>query len=363
MSSALWVACAIAISGCVHTEQATERVDPCPSAIPEYVEGDLGPSNGAQVERVCIVGAKPRAAVALRDLVKEREGATLDALAVRQDIHTLVESGLISDVRVIALRIKNRRAVTLLYAVKEYARLADVIVEGNPTADVWQVIAQPYLFEASGRPFSTPKFRRLLGLLAEAYANAGYPHAKVASEVEPLEQGEVRVRVKIYEGAQSLVRAVRVEGAVRMSEIELLKGLSTEVGKSYSAEALERDAALMAERYFERGMINAAVLPVPIPETDGTDWVAMTFKIHEGDVFRVGDVKMIGLSLGSEPQTLKKIEMGPGEVFSRSSFARDIKLVESRVVSKGGNIEVVPRLDQHPALKTVDITYSVEVKP
>lgn len=308
---------------------------------------------GRVVERVCLLGASEDGALKLRERVAPREGATLDAEFVANDLQALFATGLLRDARALAVPSGDRGAV-LVYVVAEEALVARVDLTGAsaPMEPLLRDVAQ------LGRRASAFELTRMTAVMRELYARRGHPRASVEARATPSGPGEVLLSVAIDEGPALTLRAVRVVGHRRVPEKELRARLAAKPGALWHGDATADEVALTT-LYLDRGMVQASVsAEVSEPGADGN--VDVTFTISEGEVFRVGKVTLAGHALGEAAKLLGQLETKPGVVLSRSAVQRDLERLRLLAFKRGEKIAVTPVSNVDLDARRVDLELQVE---
>jgi outer membrane protein insertion porin family len=360
LASALTLSCATTTAApkpTPETPPALPTVAVCPTKAPiPFTEA--GSSAGAKVEKVCLVGASEDSYLKLHELVAPREGTTLDPDAVRTDIETMFQQGLLKDVVVLAQPLASQ-GVMLIYVVTEYDTITSVDFSGV------SVVTRDQLAELAHTGIQASPF--VLKTLAETvealYAGLGYSQAKVGFELKPVSAGKSALTLKVEEGAQVKVASISFEGAKQLGEVELRKVIKTTIGSPYLEEFAQRDVIALTTLYFDHGMVNVAIQNAARPLAVPPGAVALVFEVKEGDVFRLGKVSLTGFSLGVEKDLLKNMEAKPKSVFSRSALQRDMERLRARAQLQGHTVEIVPLTSIDAEKKVIDVAFELQKKP
>jgi outer membrane protein insertion porin family len=326
----------------------------CPKQLPAFTERAI--PFGANVARVCLVGATEDDYLRLHEFVAPREGLPLTAEAVRADIEGLHAMGFVKDVIVVAEPLDEKQ-VALIYAVAQYDRVSAVKLEGA------KVLTLPELEDLAKRGLpANPALARAIEVgVRELYEQKGYAHAEVDVRVTTLGQGNAALTVTVNEGPRVTISAITFAGAKQVSAAELRRAVSSAVGAVYSREAVDRDALALLAVYFDRGMVNARVDSEEPREVRGA--IELTFTIIEGDVFRVGKVALKGTPLGPEKDVLKSLMTRPGFVFSRAVVRADLERLRELGRRRGLQLEVTPLTEIKAEAQRIDLTFELEARP
>jgi outer membrane protein insertion porin family len=310
------------------------------------------------VEKVCLVGASEDTYLRLHELVAPREGAPLDASAVRADVEALFELGMLRDVVAVAQPLPSK-GVMLSYLVTEYDWISEVYFTGASavkTSELEQV--------AHAGLKASPFVLRSLGEQVKAvYAGLGYTHAKTVPVLKSASGGNAILTFEIEEGPHVTVAAITFEGARQVGDAELRKALLSVVGSSYLEDVVQRDTFSLTGLYFDHGFVNVAVDVSTRPAARPEGAVELVFKVVEGDLFHLGKLSLSGYSLGAEKDVLKNVESKPKSVFSRSALQRDMERIRERAKQRGLVVEVTPLTTVDAEKKIIDVTFELEKKP
>lgn len=149
------------------------------------------------------------------------------------------------------------------------------------------------------------------------FRKKGYEFATVGPYT--YEQGVLTISIK---AGKRLV--VRFEGNSRISDDDLADVIDFSQSKGVEEEVVDENASRILKEYHKRGYPNAQVAPV-IADTD--DSKEVVFFIHEGDRYRVGEVKIRSTTqaVGEEIiERLKRImENREGELFNPDNTVSD----------------------------------------
>ncbi len=355
---------AVLLAGCATTTATVKPVEekkalpPAPLACPpaDVAVAQGAPALGAMVEKVCLVGASEDGYLRMHELVAPREGAPLDADAVRADIEALFAQGQLKDVVVVAQPLESK-GVMLSYLVSEYEWITQVDFTGVSAVKVDDFSALAH----SGVRASPYVLKTLTATVKALYAGLGYPQAKVEPTLSSLGGGNASLLLEVVEGPQVKVRAISFEGVKQVKEPELRKALKVELGAPYLADLVERDGLALTAVYFDHGMINVAITTQTRARSVGE--LEVVFQVKEGDVFRMGKVSLTGFPVGAQKDVLKGLEAKPKSVFSRSVLQRDMERIRSRARQRGFSVEITPLTTVDADQKIIDVVFELEKKP
>ena len=124
-------------------------------------------------------------------------------------------------------------------------------------------------------------------------------------------------------------------------------------------QKVERATMAVTAVLLDKGMISARVdRQNAEPDKDGN--TPLTFVIEEGDVFRIGNIKLGKLAAADEKALLAKLKSKPKQVFNRSVLMDDVKTLTDTFAARGQKVDILPRTDVDGKKKTLDVTLDVE---
>lgn len=329
----------------------------CPPAppTPDATPGKIESVAGKRIAKMCLFGVDGDARTQAQKALRSHEADPLDLERVREDIGALLKTGVVDDVAISAIPVENE--IVLVYTLKERPRISEVAFEGA------------HVFEKEGltgkiamekhRPLVMAEVHDLIAAMKEEYGRRGYRSAKVDAKLENTGPGLVKLKFVVAEGPQWKIGKVTFKGTKAVPEKDLKKAAGLEEGTPFDDEKIERAGMMLSSVYFDRGMINAHVdRQVGEPDKDGN--TPLTFAIEEGDVFRIGTIKLGKLASADEKALLAKLKSKPKAVFSRTTLVDDVKTLTETFAARGQKVDVMPRTDVDAKKKTLDVTLDVE---
>jgi outer membrane protein assembly factor BamA len=314
--------------------------------------------DGKVVERVCVIGATltPEGQAEVTKAIVTKPGDKIDANKVRDDITALVKLQLLDDVSVFAEPVGDK-GVVLVYDVKERPRIAEVVFEGAQVMNQAGLAGKIPLEKK--RPLDRSEVRALVNALRDEYSHRGYGGAKVDAVIEPAPNGTVRVRFVIVEGPQWKLTKVVFKGAQKIKEADLKKAADLLEGTAFDDEKVEKAALALSALYFDRGLLEVRIDdPKKDAATDGA--VTLTFNITEGEVYKVGTIKIGKLGEKLDKELQAKMKTKPKAVFDRSVLLADVERIKETFKAKNQKVEVLPRTELDSKTHTVNLLLDVE---
>lgn len=137
-------------------------------------------------------------------------------------------------------------------------------------------------------------------------------HVSIDSVERDEKSNEVRIRLMVQEGPQTVVRALSFSGQELIAEKELRKGLRLFEEAPYNPNLLEVDRYILFNKFFEKGYLQASV--VCNVEIDSTE-VALSWHIKPGEPVRIDAVSLEGNVKVKNTLIRRELRFEKGEYF------------------------------------------------
>lgn len=302
----------------------------------------------------------------IRINISSKVGEPLSAETVRRDIKNLYKLGFFEDVSAEVER--TPEGLVLIYNVKEKPVVVDVRVRGNKkikNKDITKVIEVK-----EGKIIELEKVKMSAEAIKKLYLDKGFVAAEVNYEIEPKGEDTVGVTFEVKEGSKAYVKEVVFIGNKALSTKKLKDVLAVKpkwfltfiTGRGlYKQEELERDSERIRELYLDNGYIDAKVSKPEIEYNEKRKGFVVTYRIEEGNQYKVGDIKLKGDLIKPEGELMKLFGLKTGKPFSRSVLAGDISKLTTFYGDRGyafANVSPDFKVDKDKL--TVNITYNIE---
>lgn len=265
-------------------------------------------------------------------------GDVLDATSIQQIARALYRTGFFDDIRL------ARDGDVLVITVKERPAIDSISVDGNKsikTEDLLKGLSEQGL--AEGEIFKRATLERMELELTRQYMAQGRYGAKIEATERDLPRNRVAISINVTEGSPAGIRHINIVGNEVFSDQELLDnfelslpGMMSFYSKNdkYAREKLAGDLEKLESYYKDRGYVNFSIESTDVSISPKKDEVYITINIHEGEMYRVGDVDLVGELHDVPPQALRSmIGVRTGEVFSRAA----VTATEDRLTKVLGN--------------------------
>ncbi|GAB3332082.1 outer membrane protein assembly factor BamA [Bordetella tumulicola] len=280
-------------------------------------------------------------------------------------VRRLYGTGYFSDVNI---RTDNNVVVV---AVQERPTIASVTFAGMrefDSAAITKSLMQVGFGE--GRVFDQSMLERAEFELKEQYLGKGKYGVEVTSTVTPLPRNRVGVSFDVFEGEVAKIREINIVGNKAFSEGDLqdLFQLSTPGWLTwytntdkYSREKLEGDIESLRSFYLDQGYLEFSVEPPQVTISPDRKDIYITITLHEGEPYKVRNVKLAGNLLGLDSEIRKLVQVKEGETFSAAQANDSSKAITDYLGDLGyafANVNPNPTLDR--AKHEADITFYVD---
>jgi len=220
----------------------------------------------------------------------------------------------------------------------------------------------PLLQNAAGRMEGQQYLRSALTVQAEKdllpiYLQRGYLKAAFA-DAQPtivLERGQdvsVDVTFAVSPGLQYKASEVQFSGAKAFPSDRLRELVHQQLGQPANAVQLEDDIASIKKLYGTRGYMDASVRPTPEMD-DAQSTVKYVLEVHEGEVFKMGELDIRGIDNRSAAQVVEAWKLQNGDTYDSSYYEGFLKHIDQ--VLPGGPWRITVHETPDEKDKTVDV--------
>lgn len=282
-----------------------------------------------------------------------------------ESIRALYNTGFFKDVQiraegnVLVVRVEERPAISQLefIGIKEFDK--DTLRRSLRGVGV-----------AEARYYDKSLIDRAEQELKRQYVSRGYYAAHVQTTVTPVDANRVAVTFTVDEGPVAKIRQINIVGNKAFSEGDLRDEmqLSTPNWLSwytkndlYSKQKLTADLEALRSFYLDRGYLEFAIESTQVSITPDKKDIYLTLNIHEGEQYKVSDIKLTGELLSKQAEMEKLIKLKPGDVFSSTKLSATTKAITDLLGTYGyafATINPQPQIDQKS--RTVALTLVVD---
>jgi len=323
-------------------------------AVEPFVVKDIRVEGVQRVEPGTVFGYLP---VKVGETFTDEKGA--------ESIRALYNTGFFKDVQiraegdVLVVRVEERPAISQLEFIgfKEFDK--DALRRTLRGVGV-----------AEARYYDKSLIDRAEQEIKRQYVSRGYYAAEVSTTVTPVDANRVSITFTVDEGPTAKIRQINIVGNKAFSEGDLRDEmqLSTPNWLSwytkndlYSKQKLTADLEALRSFYLDRGYLEFAIESTQVSITPDKKDIYLTLNIHEGEQYKVSDIKLTGELLSKQAEMEKLIKLKPGDVFSSAKLSATTKSITDLLGTYGyafATINPQPQIDQKD--RTVALTLVVD---
>jgi len=294
-------------------------------------------------------------------------GDSIDSVRIGEAIRALYGQNLFDDIEM------RREEDTLVIVVKERPSIENFTIDGNKdikTEDLMESLRNVGL--ARGRTFDQSVLDNVEMFLREQYYDRGKYGVEIKTTVVDRPNNTVRISVDVKEGDRAKIRQVNIVGNESFSEKEIRADFTLDTANwlswirqddRYAKESLEGDLEVLRSFYMDRGYADFRIESTQVAISPNKKDIFVTINVHEGEVYTISDVKIVGEMVVNEAKLRSLIFTKPGAVFNQNVLTRSAEFMQFRLGEEGyanAEIEPVPELD-HEA-KEAAITFYLNPK-
>lgn len=322
------------------TGQITDRPlnQPAPSAVPPTPANSNDPLAGLKVDRFEVVGNTSVASDTIRVYLGVSPGEPYDPAAIQRNFLNLWQTGLFDDIKIDADK-SPEGGVVVKVTVKERPRIGSVEYRGNKdlaTNKITEALEKDKIDLHVGSTIDQTLINRASESIKHAYVENGYEDPSVQSSIEELagDPGERKIVFNINEGVKAKVASIEFTGNKRFSS-RRLRSVMKEVKTNniiswirkknlYIPSKLDEDLENLKNYYEDYGYFNVRFDDpqiVTVGKNTKKPRVKIVIPVHEGQVYRMGDVSVSGNTVFTNQQIIGDWPVKKGEVIRRKPIA------------------------------------------
>src|SRR6201995_2033439 len=293
-----------------------------------------------------VVGNRRVEIETIRSYFHAGPGGTLSGPAIDDGLKALIETGLFSDVRI------SRAGARVIVTVVENPVINRVAFEGNKKVKDEQLSA-----EVQSKPrgtLSRPMVQSDAQRIAEIYRRSGRYDVRVNPEI--IEQPNNRVDLIFYSAA-------RLKDIIKTHESNFLSFLGG--NDVYDPDRVESDRDLIRRYYLKHGFADVQVVAALTEYDPDKKGFLVTFKIEEGQQYRVASVNFTSSIANFDGNTLASFSQGyVGSLYNAEALEKLVENMQIEASRRGYAFAIVkPRGDRNFEQHTVSITFSIDEGP
>jgi outer membrane protein insertion porin family len=292
-------------------------------------------------------------------------GDHLDGSRIGEAMRALYATGFFRDVEL------RRDGNTLLVVVVERPSIGKFELKGNKdikTEDLQKSLRNVGL--ATGKTFDRSVLDEVKQYLTDQYFSRGKYAVRVDTKITDLPGNKVDIVVDIKEGKRAKIEQINIVGDTKFKEKDILQTFELKTPNwlswykqddRYSRESLTGDLEKLRSYYMDRGYANFQIESTQVTIAPEKDDMYITVNVNEGEVFKVGEIKLAGTMVVPEEQLRRLLLIRPGDTYSRKLITSTQQLMSYRLGVDGyafAKIDPVPNADN--VHKTVALTFFIE---
>lgn len=317
-----------------------------------------------KIKSITITGNERVEEDALKALLSIEKGEPYSPSAIRDDIKSLFDSGLLEDVQVDVKDTPEGKEVTFI--VKERPLVRDIIFLGSKkfkTEELMGIIELEPNFS-----LSPSALKKDLNRIKEFYKGEGHYSPKVDYKLEELKENRVVVIFNIEEGKKLMIKKISFQGNKVFKDKKLKKviqtreknlfSLITQAG-TYKKNVLEIDLKRLTVFYLDNGYIEVQVGEPLVTSND--KWIYITIPLAEGPQYKVGDIGLQGDFKDGKKELLSRVNLNKGQTFKRNILEEDIEDLTTYFADQGyAFAHVAPLTEIDKKNKIVHLSFDID---
>ncbi|HKV64892.1 MAG TPA: outer membrane protein assembly factor BamA, partial [Rhodanobacteraceae bacterium] len=320
------------------------------------------------VSDIRIEGLQRIAAGTVLSYLPIEPGQTMTDATAQKAIKALFKTGFFNNVEL------EQQGSILVVKVQERPSIASLTVRGNKDIKSDQLLkGLKSAGLAEGQTFDRLTLDQVQQQLVSQYNDRGKYNVSIEPHVTNLDRNRVAIDIEIHEGKAAKIQEINVVGNHTYTDSEILKDWESGTpnwtswysnNDQYSREKLSGDLTKLSSYYLDRGYADFNINSAQVTISPDKRNIYIAAGIHEGDIFKISDIHLLGTLVLPEDALRKVLRIKPGEVFDRHSIelsADAITDVLSNIGYAFAKVSPVPKVDEQN--HTVDLTFYVEPGP
>jgi outer membrane protein insertion porin family len=324
------------------------------------------PAAAQNVNSIVVEGNRRVEVETIRSYFRPGPGGRLTQAEIDDGLKALIETGLFQDVKI------NQAGGRLVVTVVENPVIARIAFEGNKKIKDEQLSA-----EIQSKPrgtLSRPMVQSDAQRIAEIYRRSGRYDVRVTPEIIEQPNNRVDLIFTIAEGAKTGVKSVefignnayssyRLRDVIKTHESNLLSFLGG--GDVYDPDRVEADRDLIRRFYLKHGFADVQVVAALTEYDPEKKGFLVTFKIEEGQQYRVASVNFQSSITTLDPNSLRSFSrVSVGSLYNAEALEKSVEEMQIEASRRGYAFAIVrPRGDRNFENHTVSIVFTVDEGP
>ena len=324
------------------------------------------PASAQTVDSIEVEGNRRVEVSTIRSYFKPGVGGKLDQGRLDDGLKGLIETGLFQDVKI------NQAGGRIIVTVIENPVIGRVVFEGNKKIKDEQLTG-----EIQSKPrgtLSRPMVQSDAQRIADIYRHAGRYDVSVVPEIIEQPNNRVDLIFTIKEGNKTGINSIefvgnttyssyRLKDVIKTRELNLLSFLGG--NDVYDPDRIEADRDLIRRYYLKHGFADVQVVAALTEYDPQRKGFQVTYKIEEGQQYRVGSVNFQSSIAGLDGNVLARFSrVGVGSLYNAEALEKSVEEMQIEASRRGFAFAIVkPRGDRDFQTHTVSIVFAIDEGP
>ena len=318
------------------------------------------------VDSIQVEGNRRVEAATIRSYFKPGPGGRLDQGHIDDGLKGLIETGLFQDVKI------NQAGGRIVVTVIENPVIGRVAFEGNKKIKDEQLTT-----EIQSKPrgtLSRPMVQSDAQRIADIYRHAGRYDVKVVPEIIEQPNNRVDLVFTITEGPKTGIDSIEFVGNTTYTAYRLRDVIKTRVSNLlsflggsdvYDPDRIEADRDLIRRYYLKHGFADVQVVAALTEYDPDRKGFLVTFKIEEGQQYRVATVNFQSSIPSLDGNTLARFSrVSVGSIYNAEALEKSVEEMQIEASRRGFAFAIVkPRGDRNFETHTVSIVFAIDEGP
>ena len=324
------------------------------------------PAVAQTVDSIEVQGNRRVEAATIRSYFKAGPNGRLDKGNIDDGLKGLIETGLFQDVKI------NQAGGRIIVSVIENPVLGRVVFEGNKKVKDEQLSS-----EIQSKPrgtFSRPMVQSDTQRIVEIYRHSGRYDVTVVPQIIEQPNNRVDLIFDINEGKKTGISSIEFIGNKTYSSYRLKDVIKTHESNFlsflggndvYDPDRIEADRDLIRRYYLKHGFADVQVVAALTEYDPQQKGFLVTFKIEEGQQYRVASVNFESSIPGLNGNALASYSrVSVGSLYNAEALEKSVEEMQIEASRRGFAFAVVkPRGDRNFDNHTVSIVFSIDEGP
>ncbi|HET9498258.1 MAG TPA: outer membrane protein assembly factor BamA, partial [Candidatus Limnocylindria bacterium] len=323
------------------------------------------PARPILIREVTVEGNRRVQEAVILGRIRSSVGSPFNPSQTSEDLRSIFTLGFFDDVQ---MKVEDfEGGVKITFVVVERPFVRDLEFVGNSRIGTTEL--QEKIELKLGSVYNPVEVQRAREKLRDAYEDEGYYEIQISPEVEKFEDGDVKVVFTINEGRRITIDEIVIRGNKGLKDKDIKNAMATRERQYFilrgtvQRQKLEEDMERIVGVYQDHGFVQMRVEKYDVSVDREKARVTITIDIVEGAQYRIGAIKVAGVTLLPEEEVRRQLGLKSGAVFSRSALRDGVRNITDLYSTIGrASADVIPRTDQQGA-GTIDVAVDITEGP